>query len=320
MDDNAGKEAGSAYESGAVGKLTKEMVEKRRFERLRAALQIKYRVMGPEDVAALTPADYVAPGAFKANTVEMSDFKKLTNEEVMVSENISLHGVRISVAHPMAEGTRLWLQVSLPGAPIPLHAIGEVRWCHSSGTQWNAGLKFVGISRADLGRVDGFLTRQQRNQENAQEGQTPQEIAEKRSFNRLQASLDIKYRLVGAEEEAALKQNDYVAPGAFKAHTTEVQDFNTLANGEVVVSEDISLGGLKISVSNPMTEGMKLLLQVTIPGVPIPVNAIGEVRWCRAVGDLWNAGLMFSGLNKSDLDRVDRFLLLQKRAQMAKRE
>src|ERR1700722_12403824 len=228
MDDNTGKETGAAQESGAVGKLTKEMVEKRRFERLRAALQIKYRVMGPEDVAALAQGDYVAPGAFKANTVEMSDFKKLTNEEVMVSENISLHGVRISVAHPMAEGTRLWLQVNLPGAPIPLHAIGEVRWCHSSGTQWNAGLKFVGISRADLGRVDGFLTRQQRNQENAQEGQSAQDVAEKRTFNRLQASLDIKYRVVGPDEEAALKQTDYVAPGAFKAHTSEVQDFNTL--------------------------------------------------------------------------------------------
>jgi PilZ domain len=319
MDDSGVKEPGPEHgDGGAAGKLTKEIVEKRRFERLRANLQIKYRVMGPDEEAALTRADYVAPGSFKANTVEMSDFKKLTNEEVMVSENISLHGVRISMAHPMAEGTRLWLQVGLPGAPIPLHAIAEVRWCRSTGTPWNAGLKFVGISKADLGRVDGFLTRQQQKQEGADAKSSPQE--DKRSFERLQASLDIKFRVVTPDEEAALRQSDYVAPGAFRGNTAEVRNFSSLANGEVVVSEDISLGGLKISVSNPMSEGMRLMLKVTIPGVPIPVSAIGEVRWCRAIGDVWNAGLMFSGLNKADLDRVDRFLLLQKRAQMSKRE
>jgi hypothetical protein len=303
----------------AAEKLSKASLEKRRFERLRANLQIHYRVAKPEELTALAAEDYVAPGDFKATTVEMSDFKKLTTEEVVVGENISQHGVKISVAHPVKEGTRLLLRISIPGAPLPMHAIGEVRWCRSSGTAWNAGLKFVGISKADMARMELFLERQKRPGEGVGPGKPVPEAAEKRSAERLQARIDIKYRVVDPEEEAEWRKNDYAAPEGFSPDSPEAPAFSALANDEVVVSEDISLGGLKISVSKPVTEGMKLLLQVSIPGVPIPVNAIGEVRWCQEVGDLWNAGLRFLGLSKADLDRVDRFLLLQKRAQMAKR-
>ncbi|HTB21868.1 MAG TPA: PilZ domain-containing protein [bacterium] len=313
----ADEEIQAGHLGEAKGNLPKEVQEKRRFERLRANLQIKYSVMTPGEEAGLALADYVAPGTFKANTVEMSDFKKLTTEEVVVGDNISLQGVRISLAFPVAQGARLWLQARIPGDPEPLNAIGEVRWCRSTGASWNAGLKFVGISKADLERVEDFLALQKLALEKAGLPR-PTGAPEKRSLERLQASLDIKYRVVGPDEEAALRQNDYAAPGSLKA-AKDLADFKNLSSVAQVVSEDISLGGLKISVSNPVAEGMRLLLKVSIPDVPIPVSAIGEVRWCRAVGEMWNAGLMFSGLNKADLDRVDRFLLLQKRAQMSKR-
>gem|GEM_PF-907700 len=302
-----------------MDKPSKELQEHRRYERLKANLQISYRVLGPDEAAMLSLQDYVTPEAFKANTVEMSDFKKLANEEVVVNENISLDGVKISVPQPVAEGTLLWLKINIPGAPVPVNAIGEVRWCQSTGSLWNAGLKFVGISKSDLNRVDGFLTQQKREQENVSEKNPSQGLMEMRSFERVRTSLDIKYRVVGPDEEAALKLRNYAELEAFSPDPSKPEDFNSTASEQVVVSDDISLGGLKISMSNPMTEGMRLWLQVTIPGVPIAVNAIGEVRWCRSVGTLWNAGVRFSGLSKPDLDRVDRFLLLQKRAQMSKR-
>lgn len=303
----------------AAEKLSKESLEKRRFERLRANLQIHYRVAGPDELDALAAEDYVAPGDFKATTVEMSDFKKLTTEEVVVGENISQQGVKISVAHPVKEGARLLLRIGIPGVPQPMHAVGEVRWCRSIGAAWNAGLKFVGISKADMARMDLFLAEQKSAAEGAGAGKPVPGAAEKRGTERLQARIDIKYRVVDPDEEAEWRKNDYATPKAFSADSPEASVFSALVDDEVVVSEDISLGGLKISVSKPVTEGMKLLLQVSIPGVPIPVNAIGEVRWCQEVGNLWNAGLRFLGLSKADLDRVDRFLLLQKRAQMAKR-
>ncbi len=140
------------------------------------------------------------------------------------------------------------------------------------------------------------------------------DILVKRRYERLRAGLQIKYRAVGPTEEATLvKTGGYAAPEVFKANTTEIHDFNKVA------CEDISLGGLKINTPAPLPEGTRLWLQVTIPGVPIAVNAIGEVRWSRSAGSLCSAGLRFVSISKADLDKVERFLVLQKRAGMEKR-
>ena len=48
-------------------------------------------------------------------------------------------------------------------------------------------------------------------------------------------------------------------------------------------------------------------------------NAIAEVRWRKPVGSMWSTGLSFSGISKPDLEKVDRYLTLQKRAQMEMR-
>lgn len=134
-----------------------------------------------------------------------------------------------------------------------------------------------------------------------------QDALNKRRYDRMKAGLQIKYRTVGPTEEATLlKAGEYASPETYKANTPEVQDFNK------VVCEDISLGGLKINTPFPLSEGTRLWLQVSIPGVPIPVNAIGEVRWSKRAGSLCSSGLKFAGISKPDLDKVERFLALQK--------
>lgn len=138
---------------------------------------------------------------------------------------------------------------------------------------------------------------------------------EKRRFERLKAGLQIKYRAVGPTEEATLvKQGGYAAPEAFHSHTPEIKDFSK------VVSEDVSLGGLRISTPAPLPEGTRLWLQLTLPEVPIAVNAIAEVRWSRAAGSLCSSGLKFVSISKADLDKVERYLVLQKRAEIQKRQ
>jgi hypothetical protein len=136
-----------------------------------------------------------------------------------------------------------------------------------------------------------------------------QDALDKRRFERMKAGLQIKYRAVGPSEEATLvKQGGYAAPEAFHSHTSEIKDFNK------VVSEDVSLGGLRISTPVPLPEGTRLWLQVSIPEVPIPVNAIARVQWSRSAGSLCSSGLKFESISKSDLDKVERYLVLQKRA------
>ena len=140
-----------------------------------------------------------------------------------------------------------------------------------------------------------------------------QEALDKRRFERMKAGLQIKFRAVGPSEEATLvKQGGYAAPEAFHSHTSEIKDFNK------VVSEDISLGGLRISTPAPLPEGTRLWLQVSIPEVPIPVNAIAQVMWTRTAGSLCSSGLKFDSIAKADLDKVERYLIMQKRAQVQK--
>jgi c-di-GMP-binding flagellar brake protein YcgR len=139
---------------------------------------------------------------------------------------------------------------------------------------------------------------------------------EKRRFERLRAALQIKYRPVVAEEEALLvKQGGYAAPESFKANTPEIKDFSK------VVSEDLSLGGVRIAAPVAMPPGTRLWLQISLPDAPIPINAIAEVRWNKAesVGG-FSHGLKFVSVSKPDLDKVERYLVLQKRAEIQKKQ
>lgn len=139
-------------------------------------------------------------------------------------------------------------------------------------------------------------------------------ILEQRRFERMKAGLQIKYRAVGPSEEATLiKQGGYGLPEAFHANTPEIKDFNK------VVTEDLSAGGMKISTPAPLPEGTRLWVQVSIPDVPIAVNAMASVRWTRQAGSLCTSGLKFESISKADLDKVERYLILQKRAEMQKR-
>jgi len=154
----------------------------------------------------------------------------------------------------------------------------------------------------------------------ADDAQLSKEALENRRFERLNAALDIKYRVIGAEEEAMLlKQDQYVAPKAVKARTSEIRDFTKMAEDRQVKSEDISLGGMKICGNMLIPMGSHLWVQVSLPEIPIPMNAIAEVRWRKPVGTMWSTGLSFSGISKPDLEKVDRYLTLQKRAQMEMR-
>ena len=140
------------------------------------------------------------------------------------------------------------------------------------------------------------------------------EILDQRRFERMKAGLQIKYRAVGASEEATLiKQGGYGAPEAFHANTPEIKDFNK------VVTEDLSIGGMKIATPAPLPVGTRLWLQVTLPEVPISVNAMAEVRWTTTAGSLCTSGVKFESISKADLDKVERFLMLQKRAELQKR-
>jgi PilZ domain len=144
--------------------------------------------------------------------------------------------------------------------------------------------------------------------------QAAKNALDQRRFERMKAGLQIKYRAVGPSEEATLvKQGGYGLPEAFHANTPEIKDFNK------VVTEDLSVGGVKIATAAPLPVGTRLWLQMTVPEVPISINAMAEVRWSTKNGSLCTSGLKFESISKADLDKVERYLILQKRAEVQKK-
>src|SRR5882724_6697885 len=95
------------------------------------------------------------------------------------------------------------------------------------------------------------------------------EFLEKRRFERFRASLGVRFRVIGYDEKMSLiKSGGYAAPGAFMAKAAETRDL------KLVVSEDISLGGLRIPTPQPLPKDSELWINLGLPGVPIPVNAL----------------------------------------------
>ncbi len=133
-----------------------------------------------------------------------------------------------------------------------------------------------------------------------------QEGAEKRRFDRLKAGLQVKFRPVGTTEEATLlKQGSFIAPETSNSSVDEIRDLTKVA------AEDISTGGIRINTPVPLPEKAHLWLQVQLPGIPVPVNALGEVRWSRRAGSLCSSGVRFLKISAEDLGKVERFVALR---------
>jgi c-di-GMP-binding flagellar brake protein YcgR len=138
---------------------------------------------------------------------------------------------------------------------------------------------------------------------------------ERRQFERITAHFEVRYHEIPAAEAEQLTKatgeyNDITAPVATKA----VKDVMS------VVTENISLGGLKIIGAKPFKEKSTLNLEMLIPGFPVPLKALAVVvRADAAVDGKYSAGVLFIGLNKEDIAKVERYVLLMKRAEIEKR-
>lgn len=132
------------------------------------------------------------------------------------------------------------------------------------------------------------------------------EVLNQRVHERFKASLQVRYRSVGQDEKKnLLKNGSYSTPGAFLARAAETQELH------YVVSEDLSKGGLRVSTPQPLPARSELWVNLKLPSVPVPVNALAEVVWTRTAGPSWASGLRFFSINDNDIESVEKFLALQ---------
>jgi hypothetical protein len=143
---------------------------------------------------------------------------------------------------------------------------------------------------------------------------------EKRDSERVAAKLDISFKLIGREEAEAQMEGGGFGD-VFSAE--DLKSESPSDDPHDAFTENISISGLKLTGDmrlvggKPLKEGDYLFVELKVPEAPMPVRTLATVIWCEADKSkppLFHAGLFFVAINRQDVAKVARFLVLQRRA------
>ncbi len=136
-------------------------LEQRKYERIVSQLQIKYYVID-ETYAQQLGADE----AYKNTTLKhLNSVPRPTTVLTGVTENISQGGLSLVSEQPLAIGTKVVCDITLPKVPRPLRVLAEVAHSDSRDGRvvdrtvsiYRAGLKIIAVNKDDLRRIENYI-------------------------------------------------------------------------------------------------------------------------------------------------------------------
>lgn len=139
---------------------------------------------------------------------------------------------------------------------------------------------------------------------------------EQRQFERIIAVLNIKYYII--DEGYASKLS---SESAYKDTTLEkLQAADRVRSPMTGVTENISKGGLSLTSDEPLAEGQKVIVDMTLPNITRPMRALAEVvRSDSKHGKVmdrtiksYNSGLKILAINKDDMRRIENYMVEEK--------
>ncbi len=76
------------------------------------------------------------------------------------------------------------------------------------------------------------------------------------------------------------------------------------------LTKDVSAGGVLCLVDQFHPRESRLLMQITVPGVPAPIRTIAQVVWIRKqpYGDRYDAGLQFVEMVPEDRAQIKAYV------------
>jgi hypothetical protein len=145
---------------------------------------------------------------------------------------------------------------------------------------------------------------------------------ERRVAERVDCKLAVDWvRLDKSQADAAMTGGDYSELFSITDLGTHVSaaELESKAYTENLSVTGVKLvGDLRLNNGEALQEGWELMVQLHVPNAPLPVRALALVVWIgpspEPPGAL-QAGLFFKGIHKQDVEKVTRFMVLQKRAQ-----
>ena len=151
-----------------------------------------------------------------------------------------------------------------------------------------------------------------------------QAFLEKRDAERISARLSIKFTQVDKAEAARILNTGGYSEVFSTAHLNEAGTGTPAEQAhQDAFTENISISGLKLTGDlrlvggKALNEGAYLLVEIQVPDAPMPVHTLATVVWSDADNSdpvVFHAGLFFVGINKQDVMKVARFLVLQRKA------
>jgi c-di-GMP-binding flagellar brake protein YcgR len=142
---------------------------------------------------------------------------------------------------------------------------------------------------------------------------------EKRQFERIASRIKVTYQVIADAEVDRLvttkAYQDISLGDAGASKDMKVKDIMT------VVTENISMGGMMIVGDQPFKAGTSMNVEMTLPQTPVPLKCLAVVvrGSDAAVGGKYSAGLRFLAINKDDIAKIQRYIILQKRAELDRR-
>ena len=139
---------------------------------------------------------------------------------------------------------------------------------------------------------------------------------EQREFERVIASLNIKYYVIDEEYASKLSTDD-----AYKDSTLEkLQAADRVQSPMSGVTENISKGGLSLTSDEPLAEGQKVIVDMTLPNITRPMRALAVVvrsdskhgRVLDKSISSYSAGLKILAINKDDMRRIENYMIEEK--------
>lgn len=139
---------------------------------------------------------------------------------------------------------------------------------------------------------------------------------EKRAFERVDLRIAVNYKVIQeAEMERLISTKAYQDISLGQAQNQKIKDVMT------VVTENISVGGLMIVGNEPFTIGSSIQMEMQLPQTPLPLKCLAViVRSSESpVNGKYSAGVRFLGINKDDTAKIQRYIVLLKRADIQSR-
>jgi len=150
-----------------------------------------------------------------------------------------------------------------------------------------------------------------------------QAFLEKRDAERVAARLQIKFNQVDKKEaDKILNSGDFadVFSSGDLGGSVEKDGVKDAFTENISISGLKLIGDLRLVGGKALNEGSYLLVEIQVPDAPMPVRTLAQVIWSDADDSdpvIFHAGLFFVGINKQDVMKVARFLVLQRRAKQA---